>query len=81
MKIYFHQYIVEVLSNFFPILFDRYFQDYTVAIVHKARRERKTNDNCPRCGGEYQQIDKEFTPEGYKILIDSCKNCGYIRER
>ena len=38
-------------------------------------------ENCPECGGEYQQIGKRFTEEGYKILIDSCKSCGHISER
>ena len=38
-------------------------------------------DKCLNCGGEYQQIGKCFTSEGYKILIDSCKNCGHTRER
>jgi len=36
---------------------------------------------CPKCGGEYQQIGKYFTPEGYKVLMDGCKKCGYTRER
>ena len=41
IKIYFHQRIVEFLCKYLPNLFDRYFQDYTVAIVHKVRREKK----------------------------------------
>ena len=38
-------------------------------------------DKCPNCGGEYQQVDKYFTWDNYKVLIDACKNCGHTRER
>lgn len=41
----------------------------------------ESKDRCLNCGGEYQQIDKYFTAEGYKILIDGCKKCGFTRER
>lgn len=37
-------------------------------------------EKCP-CGGDFQQVDKYFTFEGHKILIDQCKNCGYTKER
>lgn len=40
-KIYFHQKIVEFLCKYFPNIFDRYLNDYSVAIVHKIRREKK----------------------------------------
>jgi len=43
--------------------------------------KERGEDGCPNCGGEYQQIGKRFTAEGFKILIDGCKNCGYTRER
>lgn len=39
------------------------------------------SDKCLKCGGEYQQIGKKYNKLGHKILIDSCKNCGYVRER
>jgi len=69
-------------SNFFGQLKRKEFKEF---LTRKEAWEQFCKeigeDRCPNCGGEYQQIGKYFTAEGYKILIDGCKNCGHTRER
>jgi len=45
MKIYFHQWIVELIARYWSDLFDRYLGDYSVAAVHLVRRERKESND------------------------------------
>lgn len=66
-KFYFHQTIVEFLCRYFPNLFDRYLGDYSVAIVHKIRREvHKEHKKLE----EYFELC-EFTSDGC-----DCDKCG-----